>query len=273
MGGPSYLEASLGIDVVMRGVGGSSVQDAEALFNDWVEDPGNAGVLGTTGHLCWCGHNNYLKSENPKPETIVPTLQQMGSKVQTGLFMPIGLANGPGRGVGTEAYRVAVHSEPSGAAINEQMAIAFGSSYAEVRHYLVTDGLDVAGLAATAEDTESISADIPPRSLRADVGNPAHLNDAGRRVTAARLDGLVRAAGWVPAASSDRDADGVSDTTDNCPTVPNPDQADGNGDGIGDACNDPVLVSISGATSDEDKGWATFTITLSRPIAVPASIE
>jgi hypothetical protein len=35
---------------------------------------------------------------------------------------------------------------------------------------------------------------------------------------------------------TDRDGDGVPDATDNCPDTPNADQADSNGDGIGDAC-------------------------------------
>ncbi len=34
----------------------------------------------------------------------------------------------------------------------------------------------------------------------------------------------------------DQDGDGVSDCTDNCPDTFNPDQADSNGDGVGDAC-------------------------------------
>jgi YVTN family beta-propeller protein len=34
----------------------------------------------------------------------------------------------------------------------------------------------------------------------------------------------------------DRDEDGVPDGLDNCPDVANPDQADGNGNGVGDAC-------------------------------------
>jgi hypothetical protein len=35
----------------------------------------------------------------------------------------------------------------------------------------------------------------------------------------------------------DSDADCVADVIDNCPTVANPDQADGDADGVGDACD------------------------------------
>lgn len=36
--------------------------------------------------------------------------------------------------------------------------------------------------------------------------------------------------------ADDIDGDQIPDSVDNCPTVPNHDQADSNGDGIGDAC-------------------------------------
>ncbi|WP_323813839.1 hypothetical protein [Cellvibrio sp. NN19] len=42
-------------------------------------------------------------------------------------------------------------------------------------------------------------------------------------------------------AASDSDADGVSDTEDNCPTTANPNQNDYNDNGIGDACDVAVL--------------------------------
>jgi len=41
---------------------------------------------------------------------------------------------------------------------------------------------------------------------------------------------------WDTVACIDSDQDGINDDLDNCPTVYNPDQADSNQDGVGDAC-------------------------------------
>ncbi len=48
----------------------------------------------------------------------------------------------------------------------------------------------------------------------------------------------------------DGDADGAPDSTDNCPTDPNPGQEDGDGDGIGDAC-DPTAGPNTGGGGNQ----------------------
>jgi hypothetical protein len=40
----------------------------------------------------------------------------------------------------------------------------------------------------------------------------------------------------------DTDGDGICDDVDNCPLVANPDQANGDGDGVGDACDQPAVI-------------------------------
>lgn len=50
-------------------------------------------------------------------------------------------------------------------------------------------------------------------------------------------------AAYIFQAGSDRDCDGLLDAHDNCPTRPNPDQADSYGDGRGDVCDLPAANS------------------------------
>jgi hypothetical protein len=50
----------------------------------------------------------------------------------------------------------------------------------------------------------------------------------------------------VGAACVDSDGDGVCDDVDNCPAVANPGQEDSNGNGIGDACEQPAKCDLNG---------------------------
>ncbi len=49
----------------------------------------------------------------------------------------------------------------------------------------------------------------------------------------------------------DRDGDGVADAKDNCPDLPNPDQADEDKDGLGDVC-DPCPIDADNTDPDGD---------------------
>ncbi len=63
-----------------------------------------------------------------------------------------------------------------------------------------------------------------------DLGYVDDLHISKVRRTAAEIESRV--------ANTDQDDDGITDSLDNCPLVFNPDQADTDGDGLGDVCDD-----------------------------------
>ncbi len=78
---------------------------------------------------------------------------------------------------------------------------------------------------------------------------------------------------------TDRDGDGVGDRRDNCPGVPNPDQADDDGDGVGDACVcfDVDLVLPEDATDLGDilatLDGEPHELLVDRPVAAATSLD
>jgi hypothetical protein len=61
---------------------------------------------------------------------------------------------------------------------------------------------------------------------------------------------------------NDRDGDGVADDDDNCPDVPNADQADSDGDGLGDACDAcaGTIIPEPAPTSSKGLGKNRWTL-------------
>jgi hypothetical protein len=80
----------------------------------------------------------------------------------------------------------------------------------------------------------------------------AHFDGRGASLRADDVAG-VQALYPDSAAPPDEDGDGFADEVDNCPVVPNPDQADADQDGVGDACdNCPSLPNPDQADDDHD---------------------
>ncbi len=80
--------------------------------------------------------------------------------------------------------------------------------------------------------------------------------------------------GATPPSASDADADGVTNWSDNCPGVYNPDQKDSDQDGIGDACEVRSVRFLDGGLSPKveltlwrpaPKGGASVQITVDAP--------
>ena len=52
----------------------------------------------------------------------------------------------------------------------------------------------------------------------------------------------ITLSGQAAVVLGDRDEDGIPDEVDNCPDIPNPDQADRDGDGLGDVCDNQITL-------------------------------
>jgi hypothetical protein len=58
---------------------------------------------------------------------------------------------------------------------------------------------------------------------------------------------------------ADADHDGVPDISDNCPAVANPDQKDSDGNGVGDACQDPCTMTVNSVPAFSWTTWRSMS--------------
>ena len=153
--------------------------------------------------------------------------------------------------VGTDAASVSVAESGGDARVTLVRRYPRGSTSVE---YVITDGTATGGAdytsssgAVTFDPGETVktlsvpvtddTADEPPETfdvaLSLAAGDDAGLLDQSKTTVTIADDDPG------PAPAPDRDGDGVADAADNCPNVANPDQADGDGDGLGTVC-DPL---------------------------------
>jgi cell wall-associated NlpC family hydrolase len=123
---------------------------------------------------------------------------------------------------------------------------------------------------APAEEVPADPAPVEPPPVEPPPVEPAPVEPAP--VEPAPVETVPAEPEPAPAPPVDGDADGLPDAADNCPGVANGDQADADGNGIGDACDapspapDPTAPPVDAPATETATATATATAT---PAATP----
>ncbi len=111
-------------------------------------------------------------------------------------------------------------------------------------------------------DTCTVGVEFAPTSTGAKAATLQFVHNAAGSPDTVQLTGTGTAAGTPP--GTDNDADGVPNASDNCAAVANPNQADRDADGLGDACD-----AVAGAPGVPGAPGAPGTVTDNDDDGVP----
>jgi hypothetical protein len=100
------------------------------------------------------------------------------------------------------------------------------------------------------------------------ISGPTNVTLSNRNIQRLFVNALHWTTGWSP----DTDGDGIADISDNCVSLPNPDQADSDQNGIGDTCEPVKTQTITfGALGDRTFGEPAFSVSASASSGLPVS--
>lgn len=122
-------------------------------------------------------------------------------------------------------------------------------------HYASRGPVTLEAFNASGESLGSVSGTITDLTGQLDNWQPLSLNVGANLISSVRVYGFgnqrtaVDDLGYRRGLPIDSDGDGIYDYLDNCRTTPNPDQADTDGNGTGDACCPVPSVTLIGPGS------------------------
>ncbi len=130
----------------------------------------------------WVGTNGgWVDTDNVtyNPDVLVAQLKLMTGVLTTGRFLVIGLT----------ALTAAQYAN-----LDARLARAFGRKFLDLRGYMLSYGLQDAGITPTAQDNADIASGMIPSSLRYDQ---THFNDAGYAIAGTQVFRRMQELGYV----------------------------------------------------------------------------
>ncbi len=198
---------------------------------------GNQATIKTSGSAC-----STQNTWNDGGQFGLSTCSEAYKKV-SGLYIPSSAIGNctveyyaDGDGAGTQRYyeyfTVVIHEHWQGPPANTQEGDTYTISYAE-KNKAGVDAYDIAYNSQTGAicrvEADGTVTNLADGECRVDI-------IATSRNAAYVSKTVTKTWNIIP----DTDLDGIKDSADNCPSVPNADQADYDKDGVGDKCNDAL---------------------------------